>query len=59
MQTDLAADFVGRLLNRMHVTGVHLLGKQGDRGPWASTQSYQVEKDTIPVQNLKNGTLAF
>lgn len=38
---------------------VHLLAKQGDRGPWVFTQDYQVEKDTIPAQDLEDGTLSF
>ncbi len=38
---------------------VHKLAKQGDRGPWVFSQDYEVEKSTIPEQDLDDGTLEF
>ena len=38
---------------------VHRLAKQGDRGPWVFSQDYEIEKRTIPAQDLEDGTLAF
>ena len=38
---------------------VHKLAKQGDRGPWVFSQDYEIEKRTIPEQDLDDGTLEF
>lgn len=38
---------------------IHILPKQGDRGPWLNTQDYYYEKDVIPSADLEDGTLVF
>ena len=38
---------------------MHLMPKQGDREPWVFNQDYQIEKDTIPAADLRDGTLSY
>jgi hypothetical protein len=38
---------------------MHLLPKQGDRGPWKNTQNYALDKKLIRIAPLQDGTLQF
>ena len=39
--------------------GVHLLPKQGDRAPWIHGQDYASERQTLPLADLDDGSLAY
>ncbi len=38
---------------------LHLMPKQGDRGPWQFTQDYWLEKDEFPAADLEDGALVY
>ena len=39
--------------------GLSLMPRQGDREPWIFSQDYAIEKDTIPGDDLDDGTLVY